>query len=189
MYHCGGWVTWYCIFCFSGDWSFHNIWRKASPRCCFRLSFLYHLFCRKASDILDQGITAIVWHLCVPYSAAYAAFTHGFIGKWTYTSLIFNLSLEKIITLKFLPCLTGQPSFSDTEWNLVCSPQPDWEVLELLIQLAFSASVYCLCWGNHPISPPHFVTILHLSCWDFVFSDWSKMCSTEYSSSVCFWLP
>jgi len=31
-------------------------------------------------------------------------------------------TLEETIRLKFLPSLTGQPSFSDTEWNLFALP-------------------------------------------------------------------
>ena len=60
--------------------------------------------------------------------AAYAAFTHGFIGKWNYLMrCIPNIQtffgpLETIIQTRLLPNLTGQPSFNDTERKLFALP-------------------------------------------------------------------
>ena len=60
--------------------------------------------------------------------AAYAAFTHGFIGKWNYLMRCipniedFVAPLETIVRKHFLPNLTGQPSFNDTERKLFSLP-------------------------------------------------------------------
>ena len=60
--------------------------------------------------------------------AAYSAFTHGFIGKWNYLMRCipniqtFLAPLETIIQTRFLPNLTGQPSFSDAERKLFALP-------------------------------------------------------------------
>ena len=60
--------------------------------------------------------------------AAYAAFTHGFIGKWNYLMRCipnirtFLAPLETIIQIRFLPNLTGQPSFNDAERKLFALP-------------------------------------------------------------------
>ena len=56
--------------------------------------------------------------------AAYAGFVHGFIGKWNFLMRCipntedFLVPLEAIIRTKFLPNLTGQPSFNDDERRL-----------------------------------------------------------------------
>ena len=56
--------------------------------------------------------------------AAYAAFTHGFIGKWNYLMRCipniqtFLAPLETIIQTRFLLNLMGQPSFSDVGFAL-----------------------------------------------------------------------
>ena len=60
--------------------------------------------------------------------AAYVAFTHGFIGKWNFLMRCipniqpFLSPLEETIRCRFLPNLTGQPSFSDTERKLLALP-------------------------------------------------------------------
>ena len=60
--------------------------------------------------------------------AAYAAFTHGLIHKWTYLSRIIpNLEelfkpLEDTIRQQFLPSLTGQNAFNDSERDLMALP-------------------------------------------------------------------
>ena len=60
--------------------------------------------------------------------AAYAAFTHGEISKWTYLSRtipdIGDLlkPLEDTIRQRFLPALTGQNAFNDTERDLMALP-------------------------------------------------------------------
>ena len=60
--------------------------------------------------------------------AAYAAFTHGLVGKWTYlTRAIPDIEdllqpLENAIRQKFLACLTGQISFNDVTRDLMALP-------------------------------------------------------------------
>ena len=60
--------------------------------------------------------------------AAFAAFTHGLTSRWTYlartTPNIANLikPLEETIRKVFLPNLTGQNAFSDTERELLALP-------------------------------------------------------------------
>ena len=60
--------------------------------------------------------------------AAYAAFTHGLIHKWTYLSrTIPSLEerfkpLEDTIRQQFLPSLTGQNAFNDDERDLMTLP-------------------------------------------------------------------
>ena len=60
--------------------------------------------------------------------AAFAAFTHGFIGKWNFLMRCtpniqpFLTPLEETIRCRFLPNFTGQPSFSDIERNLFALP-------------------------------------------------------------------
>ena len=60
--------------------------------------------------------------------AAYAAFTHGLMGKWTYlartvpgTSDLFK-PLEETIQHRFIPALTGRSAISDIERNLLSLP-------------------------------------------------------------------
>ena len=60
--------------------------------------------------------------------AAYAAFTHGLMGKWTYlartvpgTSYLFK-PLEETIRHWFIPALTGRSAISDIERNLLSLP-------------------------------------------------------------------
>ncbi len=60
--------------------------------------------------------------------AAYAAFTHGLMGKWTYlartvpgTSDLFK-PLEETIRHRFIPALTGRSAISDVERNLLSLP-------------------------------------------------------------------
>ena len=60
--------------------------------------------------------------------AAYAAFTHGLMGKWTYlartvpgTSDLFK-PLQETIRHRFLPALTGRSAISDIERNLLFLP-------------------------------------------------------------------
>ena len=60
--------------------------------------------------------------------AAYSAFTHGTLSKWTY--LIRTMSvpaetvkpLEEHLRCKFLPAITGRSSFTDTERKLLALP-------------------------------------------------------------------
>ena len=60
--------------------------------------------------------------------AAYAAFTHGLMSKWTYISrTITNIDhlftpLEEVIRKKFLTSLTGQNAFSDNIRDLLALP-------------------------------------------------------------------
>ena len=57
--------------------------------------------------------------------AAYAAFTHGLVGKWTYlTRTIEDIlqPLENAIRQKFLTCLTGQIAFSGVTRGLMALP-------------------------------------------------------------------
>jgi len=60
--------------------------------------------------------------------AAYSAFTHGMMSKWSYLSRIFPdigdhlQPLEDIIRNKFLPTLTGRPPLNDTDRKLVALP-------------------------------------------------------------------
>ena len=60
--------------------------------------------------------------------AAYAAYTHGFIGKWSYLiRTIPNISdllqpLEDAISKCFLPILTGKAALSDLERALFALP-------------------------------------------------------------------
>ena len=60
--------------------------------------------------------------------AAYPAFTHGLMGKWTYlartvpgTSDLFK-PLEETIRHRFIPALTGRSAISDIERNLLSLP-------------------------------------------------------------------
>ena len=60
--------------------------------------------------------------------AAYAAFTHGLISKWTYLARtvpdiedMFQ-PLEDAIRQQFLPSLTGQAAFSDADRDLMALP-------------------------------------------------------------------
>ena len=60
--------------------------------------------------------------------AAYAAFTHGLISKWTYLARtipgiedLFQ-ALEDTIRQQFLPSLTGQAAFNDTNRDLMALP-------------------------------------------------------------------
>jgi hypothetical protein len=60
--------------------------------------------------------------------AAYAAFTHGLVSKWTYISrTITNIDhlfspLEEVIRKKFLTSLTGQNAFNDVIRELLALP-------------------------------------------------------------------
>ena len=60
--------------------------------------------------------------------AAYAAFTHGVMSKWTYlTRTIPNIGnllspLEEVIRQKFLTSLTGQNAFNDVTRELMALP-------------------------------------------------------------------
>ena len=60
--------------------------------------------------------------------AAYAAFTHGLMSKWTYlTRTMSNVGdlfsqLEEVIRWKFLTSLTGQNAFSDVTRELLALP-------------------------------------------------------------------
>ena len=60
--------------------------------------------------------------------AAYAAFTHGLVGKWTYlTRTIPDIEdllqpLENAIRQKFLTCLTGQIAFNDVTRDVMALP-------------------------------------------------------------------
>ena len=60
--------------------------------------------------------------------AAYAAFTHGLMSKWTYlTRAIPNIGdllspLEDVIRRKFLTSLTGQNTFNDVTRKLMTLP-------------------------------------------------------------------
>ena len=60
--------------------------------------------------------------------AAYAAFPHGFVGRWNYLMRCipniwtFLAPLKTIIQACFLPNLTGQPSFSDVDHKLFALP-------------------------------------------------------------------
>ena len=60
--------------------------------------------------------------------AAYAAFTHGLLSKWSYLSRILpNLSshfqhLENVIRTEFIPTLTGNPPPNDTDRELFSLP-------------------------------------------------------------------
>ena len=60
--------------------------------------------------------------------AAYAAFTHGLVGRWNYLMRCipniqtFLAPLETTIQTRFLPNLTGQPSFSDVDRKLFALP-------------------------------------------------------------------
>ena len=57
--------------------------------------------------------------------AAYSAFIHGIVSKWTYLARTIPdiadllMPLEITIRYKFLPAITGQPAISDTERNLL----------------------------------------------------------------------
>ncbi|XP_065893485.1 uncharacterized protein [Dysidea avara] len=79
--------------------------------------------------------------------AAYAALIHGFIGKWNYLMrCIPNIQpllspLEHTIRLKFLPSLTGQPSFSDTDRNLFALPAR-WGGLGVIDPVRYSLSQF-----------------------------------------------
>ena len=60
--------------------------------------------------------------------AAYAAFTHGLMSKWTYlTRTMSNVGdlfsqLEEVIRWKFLTSLTGQNAFDDVTRELLALP-------------------------------------------------------------------
>ena len=60
--------------------------------------------------------------------AAYSAFCHGLIGKWTYLARTIPHSselfkpLEDAIRTIFLPSLTGQSPFNDTDRNMLALP-------------------------------------------------------------------
>ena len=61
--------------------------------------------------------------------AAYAAFTHGIIGRWTYAIRVFAMSadevlkpLEQAITQHFIPALTTQQSPSEVTRDLLARP-------------------------------------------------------------------
>lgn len=60
--------------------------------------------------------------------AAYAAFTHGLMGKWNYLiRTIPNIGdlltpLEAVIRQKFLTSLTGQNAFNDVTRKLLALP-------------------------------------------------------------------
>ena len=60
--------------------------------------------------------------------AAYSAFCHGLIGKWTYLARTIPHSSELFIPLEnairtiFLPSLTGQSPFNDTDQNMLALP-------------------------------------------------------------------
>ena len=60
--------------------------------------------------------------------AAYAAFTHGLLSKWSYLSRILsNLSshfqhLENVIRTEFIPTLTRNPPPNDTDRELFALP-------------------------------------------------------------------
>ena len=63
-----------------------------------------------------------------PHAAYADHFVHGFIGKWNYLMRCipntedFLAPLEAIIRTKFLPNLTGQPSFNDDKRRLLALP-------------------------------------------------------------------
>ena len=60
--------------------------------------------------------------------AAYSAFTHGLVHKWSYLARTvpditrFFQPLEDVIRNKFIPCLTGRPPLNDLEHKLLSLP-------------------------------------------------------------------
>jgi len=62
----------------------------------------------------------------------YAAFTHVFLHRWSYIAQIIPVSaelfcpLDDVLSLHFLPALTGQPAFCPIEQELLFLPARHW---------------------------------------------------------------
>jgi len=60
--------------------------------------------------------------------AAYAAFTHVFLHRWSYLARTVPMfddlycPLDEVLSLRFLPALTGHPAFGPTERELLSLP-------------------------------------------------------------------
>jgi len=60
--------------------------------------------------------------------ATYAAFTHVFLHRWLYLARTVPMSddlycpLDEVLSLRFLPALTGQPAFGPTEREILSLP-------------------------------------------------------------------
>ena len=72
------------------------------------------------TEFIDEVKILSAFALTQPH-AAYSAFCHGLIGKWTYLARTIPHSSELFIPLEnairtiFLPSLTGQSPFNDTD--------------------------------------------------------------------------
>ena len=81
----------------------------------------------KISEFIGEVKTLSAFAFTQPH-AAYSAFCHGLIGKWTYLARIIPHSSELFISLEdaiqtiFLSSLTGQSPFNDTDRNMLALP-------------------------------------------------------------------
>ena len=117
--------------------------------------------------------------------AAYAAFTHGIIGRWDYLiRCIPDISdllcpLEEVIHTKLLPNLTGQCAFNDVECELLSLP-PRLGGLSIINPSKYSSSQFI---SSVCITAPlvdlileqSFINVLELQC--------SVLISSEKGSS------